>query len=314
MGDRVFGPVPSRRLGRSLGVNNIPAKICSYSCVYCQVGLTTKLSIKREEFYPVETIVEEVLDHLEKLKGGIDYVTYVPDGEPTLDINLGKEVSLLKKNIETPLAIITNGSLLFKEDVRRDLMEFDLVSVKVDAVKEKTWRIVNRPHHSLNIDRILEGISRFAEEYGGTLITETMLIRDLNDDPETITEVADFISKIKPSKAYISIPTRPPTEKWVRGASEEKLVEAYEVFRKMIGNVELLTGYEGAEFTLLGDPIKALLATISVHPLRIDYALKILSDKTQEPRKIIEDLLNLGEIKIVEYRGIKFILRKLPQH
>ena len=273
--------------------------------------MTTRLSVEREEFYPIDMIVREVLDYLEKLKGDVDYVTYVPDGEPTLDINLGREARLLKKKIETPLAIISNGSLLFREDVRTDLMEFDLVSVKIDAVTEKIWRIINRPHHSLSIDRILDGVRRFAKEFKGTLITETMLLKNLNDDLETITEVADFISELKPSKAYIAIPTRPPTEEWVRGADEEKLVAAFEIFRKRIKDVELLTGYEGAEFTLLGDPIKAFLATISVHPLRVDYALKILSDKIQEPEKTLENLLNLGKIKIVEYRGTKFILRKL---
>lgn len=137
-----FGPVPSRRLGRSLGVNNIPAKICSYACVYCQIGKTLKMEVERRKFYEPERIYNDVSA---KVKSGerIDYITFVPDGEPTLDINLGKEAEMLR-DFGIKLAILTNSSLIWREDVREDLMNFDLVSLKLDAVSDDIWRKVNR--------------------------------------------------------------------------------------------------------------------------------------------------------------------------
>ena len=137
----VFGPVPSRRLGRSLGVNNIPAKICSYSCVYCQLGATIKISIERRPFYDPEKIFKEVKEKIKDV--GVDYISFVPDGEPTLDINLGKEIEMLK-SLNHKIAVLTNGSLIFREDVRKDLSKADLVSLKVDAVSEDLWRKINQ--------------------------------------------------------------------------------------------------------------------------------------------------------------------------
>ena len=146
-----FGPVPSRRLGKSLGINNIPNKFCSYDCIYCQVGRTLNKTIKRRNFYKVEDIIQSVEKKINNLKNRhekIDYITYVPDGEPTLDINLKKEVEELKK-LNIPIAIITNTSLMYREDVRNDLMDFDLVSLKINTVEEKLWKIIDRPHKDL---------------------------------------------------------------------------------------------------------------------------------------------------------------------
>ncbi|HDO19843.1 MAG TPA: radical SAM protein, partial [Thermoplasmatales archaeon] len=157
MGSIAFGPVPSRRLGISLGINNIPPKTCSYSCVYCQLGITTDLRISRSEFYEPSSIVEEVKKRLKFFKGKkIDYITFVPDGEPTLDINLDKEIEEIKK-LGIKVAIITNSSLIWREDVRKTLKKFDLVSVKIDAVDEKIWKKLNRPHPELDIEDILQG-------------------------------------------------------------------------------------------------------------------------------------------------------------
>ena len=178
----VFGPVPSRRLGRSLGVNNIPAKTCSYSCVYCQLGRTTRLSIERRKFYPPREIYLRVAERLSLIKEKgekVDYVTFVPDGEPTLDVNLGHEIRLLK-SLGVKVAVLTNASLMSREDVRLDLMGADLVSVKIDSLHVKTWKRVNRPHPSLVLDKIIEGLKSFSKEYKGMLITETMMIEGVD--------------------------------------------------------------------------------------------------------------------------------------
>ena len=146
-----FGPVPSRRLGKSLGINNIPAKVCTYSCVYCQVGRTTAMPLDRRLFYPPEEIFRDVQGRLAKAKEAsetVDYLTFVPDGEPTLDINLGKAIMLLK-SLDVPVGVITNGSLLWRDDVREALGKADWVSLKIDAVQEGIWRQINRPHKDI---------------------------------------------------------------------------------------------------------------------------------------------------------------------
>ena len=175
----------------------------------------------------------------------IDYLTFVPDGEPTLDLNLGVEMELLK-GMGIPIAVLTNSSLLWRVDVREDLLKADLVSVKVDAVERDLWRKINRPHRSLKIDEISEGIIEFSKEFKGELITETMLI-DGFDYADELKKMAEFLSKLRPRKAYIAVPTRPPAERWVKPADERVVNRAFQVFSKKLGDgaVEYLIGYEG---------------------------------------------------------------------
>lgn len=180
-----FGPVPSRRLGRSLGIKHIPPKVCSYACVYCQLGRTLEMRVQRKNFYDPQEIAEAVrarLSTLEERGEAVDCLTFVPDGEPTLDIRLGPAIEQLKP-LGVKVAVITNASLIWREDVRSDLMLADWVSLKVDSVREQAWRRVNRPHGSLRLDAILEGMLVFAKVYSGELVTETMIVRDLADDP-----------------------------------------------------------------------------------------------------------------------------------
>ncbi|MGM0627971.1 MAG: radical SAM protein, partial [Candidatus Fermentibacterota bacterium] len=174
-----FGPVPSRRLGRSLGVNNIPPKTCTYACVYCQLGTTGRIRMDRQELYAPEELASAVRDKVaaSREKGeSIDYLTFVPDGEPTLDVNLGRHMELLRP-LGIPIAVISNASLVWREDVRSDLSGADWVSLKADAASEDVWRRVNRPHGRLDLQAIQEGMLAFAEGFDGKLVTETMLVR-----------------------------------------------------------------------------------------------------------------------------------------
>ena len=309
---KVFGPVPSRRLGRSLGINNIPSKYCSYSCIYCQVGRTKNLTIKRRKFYDVSIILDELIPVLNRLsEKSIDYITFVPDGEPTLDINLGKIAREIREITNIPLAILTNSSLLFMEDVRNDLTYFNLVSLKIDSVIDKIWRKINRPYGKLDINKILEGIIEFRDIYNGKIITETMIIKNINDSIENFKSNIDFISSIDVDKAYISIPIRPPAEKWVLPPTKDKIVEAHEIYREKLGDrVELLIKPEGEKFlSSTGEIVEDFLATISVHPMREDYAYKFIEKSGEIPSKILKKLLEEKKISRIKYRGKYFYIK-----
>jgi wyosine [tRNA(Phe)-imidazoG37] synthetase (radical SAM superfamily) len=225
-----FGPVPSRRLGRSLGINNIPPKVCSYSCVYCQVGKTHRLQMERCPFYRPEEIFKAVKKQVQKAgnKGeSIDYLTFVPDGEPTLDANIDYEIELLK-SIGIKVGIITNASLISREDVRNELMKADWVSLEIDSIRKKNWRRINRPHQGLELGIILKRMLNFSKIFPGELVTETMLVKDINIDTGILTEMAEFISELNPAKAYLAIPTRPPAENWVHPPGPEDINAAFQ--------------------------------------------------------------------------------------
>ena len=307
-----FGPVPSRRLGHSLGINNIPPKVCSYSCVYCQLGRTLNMGAERKDFYKPEEIfkdVEKKVKDARKNKEPIDYLTFVPDGEPTLDVNLGKEIELLK-TLGIKIAVISNASLIGREDVRDDLCRADWVSLKIDAISKDIWRRTNRPHKSLQLDKILLGIEEFSRIFRGELATETMLIQDVNDDIEEIRKVASFNAKIRNVKSYISIPTRPPAEKWVKAANEHTINKAYQLFQEKSISTEYLIGYEGNAFAFTGNVEEDLLSITSVHPMR-EEAVDEFLEKAKASRKVIQKLLNENKLIETKYKNIKFYLRKL---
>jgi len=307
-----FGPVPSRRLGRSLGVNNIPPKICSYSCIYCQIGRTLRFSDQRMEYYEPERIFSEVQEKVtlaERRSEKIDYITFVPDGEPTLDIHLGKEIALLKE-LGKKVAVITNSSIMGREDVRLSLGAADLVSIKLDAASVKVWKQLNRPKRTLALHTILDGILAFSRGYNGALITETMLVRGVNDDVNEIAGIAQVLSEIKPVMSYISIPIRPPAEPWVEPVDERTLSIAYILFANRSLNTEHLIGYEGNAFSFTGDIEKDLLSITSVHPMRKDAVCKYL-EKANSNWKEVKNLIESEKLSEVRYKQDTFYVRKL---
>lgn len=309
-----FGPIPSRRLGRSLGINNIPAKVCTYSCVYCQVGRTLNMQIERQAFYgPDELLrdVEKKIDEVRKAGESIDYLTFVPDGEPTLDSNLGCDLDLLKP-FGFKIAVITNASLIWQDEVRDDLMKADWVSLKVDAVNEEVWRKVNRPYRSLQLSSILDGMIKFASMYHGELATETMLVKGLNDSPEHAEEIADFLVQLKPDKAYISIPIRPPAETWVKPPDEKVINMFYQIFNKKVKGVEYLIGEEGNAFAATGNVAEELLSITAVHPMR-EEAVRELLARAHADASIIQQLIAQDLLFETEYENKKFYLRRFPE-
>jgi wyosine [tRNA(Phe)-imidazoG37] synthetase (radical SAM superfamily) len=309
----VYGPVPSRRLGRSLGINNIPPKKCSYSCVYCQLGLTADRQTRRRAFYPPLELARSVNERVRLLreKGElIDYLAFVPDGEPTLDINLGKEIELLRA-LGIKIAVITNASLIWHEDVQQDLRKADWISLKVDAVTHDIWRRINRPHEKIKLDNIPEGMFGFAKSFQGELTTETMLIRGINDNEHELNKIAAFLAELKPAKAYLAVPTRPPTEQ-VEPATEQSLNTAYQIFSKKLGKIEYLIGYEGNAFVSTGNAVDDLLSITAVHPMREDAVAEFL-EKTRNDWRTIQELIDSHSLVELEYRGKKFYARKISQ-
>lgn len=310
----IFGPVPSRRLGRSLGLNNIPPKICSYSCVYCQLGRTVKLQLKQQAFYKPEEILNAVQDKLkETIKAGekIDYLTFVSDGEPTLDINLDQEINLLKP-LGIPIAVITNTSLIWQKDVRNALMKADWVSLKIDTVEEKVWRKLDRPHRLLKLSSILEGALEFAKVFKGKLMTETMLLTNVNDADLSLRRTAEFVSLLQPTTAYLSIPTRPPAEKWAQPPDEHVINRAYQIFEEKVKHVEYLTGYEGSTFAFTGNVEGDILSITAVHPMRND-ALEEFLKRAGANRGIVHRMVEKGLLIETEYRSNKYYLRRFSK-
>ncbi len=240
----------------------------------------------------------------------IDYLTFVPDGEPTIYLNLCKEVSLLK-NIGYKIAVISNASILRREDVIKDLLEANIVSIKIDAISRDLWKKINRPHKNLNLEVILDGIKRFSNSFKGKIISKTMLINNVNYEEELI-NLADFLDDLEGlDKAYIAIPTRPPTESWVRPTDQETVNAAFQIFSERLGaeRVEYLIGYEGNSFSFTGNVEEDLLSIMAVHPMR-EEAIKNLLNKANASWQLIEDLLDNDLIMKVRYEGNTYYVRK----
>lgn len=307
-----FGPIPSRRLGRSLGINNIPPKICTYSCVYCQQGHSSKVQVERQAFYAPELIRNEVAQRLEELAAAgesVDFLSFVPDGEPTLDVNLGKTIQLLQP-LGIKIAVITNSSLLWKEDVREDLLSADWISVKVDSTVEAAWRRIDHPSKALSLPRILEGIMQFRSVYRGRFVTETMLVKGLNDSEDVAQANAEYIGSLAPLTAYILVPTRPPADRWVEPPIEENINMVVQTYRQYINKVEYLLGYEGNEFTITGNIQEDILSITAVHPLRKD-ALETILTRAGASWDIVDGLIRSEQLIEIDYGGEQYFMRKL---
>ncbi len=293
-----------------MGINNIPPKSCSYSCLYCQVGTTRDQIINPRAFYAPEAVFQQVSQQLKKVRGNnevVDYLTFVPDGEPTLDINLGRAIDLLQP-LGVPVAVITNASLLWQQDVRAALCKADWVSLKVDSINSAVWKKLNRPHHALHIDDVMAGIRSFAREYQGELVTETMLISGINDTKQDLEAVADFLAETGISCNYLSIPTRPTAEGGLQAPDEAVLNRCYQIMAAALPRVEYLTGYEGDAFASSGDVCKDILSITAVHPLR-ESAVDELLKRADADWSVVDKLVANNELKQVVYHGEHFYVR-----
>ena len=227
----LYGPVPSRRLGRSLGIDIVPLKHCTLDCVYCQLGRTTQKTIERRDYVPVEAVLAELRDTLKKgLKA--DFITISGSGEPTLNSRLGDLIDGIKKITDIPVAIMTNGTLLYREDVRADCAKADLVVPSLDAGDEAAFQKVNRPYRDISIEKLVDGLVTFRKEFPGRIWLEVFLVEGLNTDIAEIDRIKGLIKRIRPDKVQLNTAVRPTADPAIKKVDAEKL----EIIARQIGD------------------------------------------------------------------------------
>jgi wyosine [tRNA(Phe)-imidazoG37] synthetase (radical SAM superfamily) len=224
----IFGPVPSRRLGRSLGVDLVPYKTCTYDCIYCDLGRTTQKTMTRQPYVTSDEIRRELESTLSSLHEKPDYITLSGSGEPTLNQNLGRIIRAVKSLTSIPLAVLTNGSLLFWQDVRDDLCEADVVIPSLDAATPLVFDHVNRPHPLLNLEEILGGLAQFRKEFRNQIWLEVLLCRGVNDDHGEVERIKEAVDRIEPDRLQLNTCVRPPAEEFAFPLTAEELHETAE--------------------------------------------------------------------------------------
>jgi wyosine [tRNA(Phe)-imidazoG37] synthetase (radical SAM superfamily) len=304
--DYVFGPVPSRRLGQSLGIDTIPLKTCNWNCVYCQLGRTVPLTNRRQEYIPREKILTEVETALAAHKPGeIDWITFVGSGEPTLHSSTGWLIRQVKALTELPVAVITNGSLLYLPEVRQELSAADAVLPSLDAGNPELYRKINRPHAEITLARLLAGLEAFRADFKGLIWVEVMLVQGLNDSVSALEEIAAALQRIRPDEVHIVLPTRPPSETWVRPPDEEGLLRA----RAILGNLARVVPPSSGTFDLSGCKTlaDAVISIITRHPMQEDELNRaLLRWSPDEVVATLQELESTGRAQIVERYGCHF--------
>ena len=291
----LYGPVPSWRLGRSLGVDIIPFKTCSFNCIYCETGRTTNLTVERKEYVSTASVIEELKTFLSKRKKIIDYITISGSGEPTLNSKIGEMVREIKKLTDIPMAVLTNSSLLNREEVRRELMEADVVLPSLDVVSQSLFESLNRPYPSLKIEEIIEGLIELRKEFKNRIWLEALLVKGINDGLEDIRKLSQIIEKIGPDKVQLNTVVRPPAEEEVFALSQKELCA---IKKELPGKVEVVKKLGKAlkeeHVGKLETDIKNLLKRRPCTLRDISYALKV------DPKEVMENLTVLkrhAEIK-----------------
>jgi wyosine [tRNA(Phe)-imidazoG37] synthetase (radical SAM superfamily) len=302
----IFGPVPSRRLGQSLGIDTIPLKTCNWNCVYCQLGRTVPLTNERCEYVPAEDILLEAEQVLSSSTNeSIDWVTFVGSGEPTLHSRIGWLIQQIKALTDKPVAVITNGSLLYLPEVREELSLVDAVLPTLDTGTATLYKLINRPHAEVTFDRLINGLIAFRKEYKDKLWLEVMLVQGLNDSVQALEDIARILQKVEPEAVHINLPTRPPAETWVKPPDDEGLMRAISI----LGNIaEVVHSAEG-EFNLGGydDILDSIIGIITRHPMRQDELERTLSRwSVEQVEGALAELQTSGRAQIVERLGTRF--------
>ena len=302
----VYGPVPSRRLGQSLGVSPIPTKTCNYNCIYCQLGKTSNFTNQRQRFFKPEDIVNEISFALEN-RTAPDYITFVGEGEPTLCKDLGLLIEKTNEITDLPIVVITNGSLLSSRTVRDEMKNADVIIPTFDAGNSKLFRFINRPHKEISFSNLVTGLKRLRQEFNNEIWMELMLLSDINDSVEVLEEIKEYFDKFEADKIHIGLPSRPPTEKWVRLPKSESLA----ISQLILQSTQVLPLNEVGKFesSLFKTPEEAINSITKRHPLQYTQALEIVRQYSiKDPEGYLEKI-DKQSVKTVVYRNKKFIYR-----
>lgn len=302
----IYGPVPSRRLGRSLGISPIPDKTCNFSCVYCMLGRTDHLTATREEFFPVQDILAELTDALGRLSPPPDHISIVGNGEPTLYLKLGDLIDGVRRITSIPVAVITNGALLCDAAVRDALARADVVLTSFNAPTEELFRRINRPVPGITFELFKQGLMAFARmPRRGQLWVEMMLIQGINDAPSVLEQTRRILQDVHPDRILVDTPIRPPAEAYARPVTPEALERA----EQALGGAAP-SGFEFGTFSIpVGeDPVEALVEICKRHPMRLDQVTRLLDAAGVQAAPVLRSLRADPRFVIEEYDGAEFFL------
>jgi wyosine [tRNA(Phe)-imidazoG37] synthetase (radical SAM superfamily) len=303
----LFGPVPSRRLGRSLGVDLIPRKTCPYDCVYCEVGPTTRRTLKRFP-YRAEAIIREVADYLQGGAGDADFITLAGSGEPTLNQDLGRLLREIKGLTKTPVAVLTNGALLHQPEVRRDLAAADVVLPSLDAAREETWRAVNRPLPGLTLETIIKGLTAFRREFPGQIWLEILLLKGVNDTEEELAALSRVLRDLAPDKVQLNTAVRPGVEDWARALTRAELAAAAAVLGS---GVEVIASFNGGPPPSPAPGDADFLAMLARRPMTAADLARALGLALPEVKERLRRLVAAGRLSRDLYREQEFYRHNL---
>ncbi len=307
----LFGPVPSRRLGMSLGIDLVPHKVCSLNCIYCECGSTTKLTIDRKEYVPYDIVIKE-LEHYFRNNTAPDYITFSGSGEPTLNSRIGDIIQFIKHNIPgIPIAVLTNGTLLYQKQVRKELLEADVVLPSLDAASDLTFRKINRPFHKLNINKYIKGLVDFRNEFKSQIWLEVFIIPGYNDNINDLDLLKKAFERINPESIQLNTLDRPGAVSKIRSASREEL--QYIVDYWQLENVEIVTmSAERRDIKSYREDIEtAILETVQRRPCTLDDLAKILGLHINEINKYLDVLESDGKIESTrQNRGIFYKVKQ----
>jgi wyosine [tRNA(Phe)-imidazoG37] synthetase (radical SAM superfamily) len=290
----VFGPVPSRRLGRSLGIDVIPFKTCTYNCIYCQLGATTNRTLERKEWVPFDKVLEEVREKLASTDS-IDYITFSGSGEPTLHSRIGEMIQALKRLSSIPVAVLTNGSLLWQEAVRNDLLEADLVIPSLDAPDQGLFRHVNRPHPDLAFDQVVEGLVEFRERYRGKIWLEVFLLSGITGMESEVRRIAALARTVRPDLVQLMTATRPAPVDFVEPVPLEDMQGFARLFDAQSVAVPALSPIAQAVLSKAGR--EEILRLLERRPCTIQDIAVGLGMPPSEAEKYVADLDAHGQLR-----------------
>lgn len=305
----LFGPVPSRRLGISLGVDLVPMKTCTLNCVYCECGKTSHLTLERKEYVPFEAVKKELTHYLAH-HARPDYITFSGSGEPTLNSKISDVLDFLKSSIsDIPVALLTNGTLFYQKQVREDIKGSTVVIPSLDAATEKTFKKINRPSSHLHVDTIIDGLIRFRKEYSGKIWLEVFIIPGMNDSITELTALKRMIGKIKPDQVHLNTLDRPGSISTLRAATRGELEHVLDVFQMENAAIVADPPEHEALFAYRKDTAAAILGTIARRPCTSKDLSEILGLQVEEVDTHLKSLETDKKIKIVKQkRGLFYQL------